>query len=312
MTRGKLELRKQRTHLRAVIHDALETARPLIEASQHRVKIDLPQQSMIIDGDPVRLTQLFANLLNNAAKYMEPNGEIHLSATVMASSGMETSRHALISIKDAGIGIETDLLAHLFERFFQADGGEERRFGGVGIGLTLARSIVEQHGGSIQARSESPGKGSEFIVRLPLLEPKVRTNNDYDKANSAKPQAKGLSKRVLVVDDNPNQVASIAMLLNSLGCIVRTANDATSALEVLKEFIPEFALVDIGLPGIDGFELARRVRQLDEFKNVIMIAQTGWGREEDREQSRLAGFDYHLTKPLDFTLLEEILTLKSE
>ncbi|HET7004791.1 MAG TPA: ATP-binding protein [Candidatus Binatia bacterium] len=309
ITRGKLELRKQRTDLRAVIHDALETARPLIEAGQHSLTVDLPTQSLLLDGDPVRLTQLFANLLNNAAKYTEPNGQIHLSATVSSESGMDGAREALVSIKDAGIGIEADLLAHLFEMFFQADAGTERRYGGLGIGLTLARSIVELHGGSIQASSEGPGKGSEFIVRLPLLRQKVQREFDLDKTiNRAKAQAKRLSRRVLVVDDNPNQVASIAMLLNILGCVVETANDAASALEVLKDFVPEFALIDIGLPGVDGFELARRIRKLDEFKDVVLIAQTGWGREEDREESRLAGFDHHLTKPLDFKLLENILT----
>ena len=309
ITRGKLELRKQRTDLRAVIHDALATARPLIDAGQHRIAVDLPGQSMLVNGDPVRLTQLFANLLNNAAKYMEPNGQIRLTATVDAAPGSASSREAVVSITDAGIGIEADTLAHLFEMFFQAEDGKERRYGGLGIGLTLARSIVELHGGSIQARSEGPGKGSEFVVRLPLLNHLVDTDSDVDTAAMiVKPQTKRLSRRVLVVDDNPNQVASIAMLLNILGCVVRTANDAASALDVLQEFVPEFALVDIGLPGIDGFELARRIRKLDEFKNVVLIAQTGWGREEDREESRLAGFDHHLTKPIDFKLLENLLT----
>ncbi len=200
-------------------------------------------------------------------------------------------------------------MLHLFEMFFQADRSKERHYGGLGIGLTLALHIVELHGGRIEVNSEGLGTGSEFAVRLPLAKKSGEQDQDSVGAgNEANPRSRRLSRSVLVVDDNNNQVESIAMLLKILGCEVRAAHDGVSALEALKEFIPEFALIDIGLPGIDGFELARRIRKVDEFKNIVLIAQTGWGREEDRAESRQAGFDYHLVKPLDFQLLERILT----
>ena len=215
----------------------------------------------------------------------------------------------VVSIKDSGIGIAPELLLHLFEMFFQADRSKERHYGGLGIGLTLALHIVKLHGGGIEVNSEGLGKGSEFAVRLPLAKESGEHDQDSVGAgNKANPRSRRLSRSVLVVDDNNNQVESIAMLLKILDCEVRAAHDGVSALEALKEFIPEFALIDIGLPGIDGFELARRIRKVDEFKNIVLIAQTGWGREEDRAESRQAGFDYHLVKPLDFQLLERILT----
>lgn len=309
ITRGTLELRKQPADLTAVIDGAIETSRPLIEAGGHKLTIDVPTQTMMLDGDPTRLIQVFANLLNNAAKYMEADGRIHIKAGLVRRAEQDGLQEVVISIKDSGIGIAPELLPHLFDMFFQADRSKERHYGGLGIGLTLARHIVELHGGRIEIKSEGLGKGSEFVVRLPVA--KESAERDQDSVSAGKdtnPRSRRLSRSVLVVDDNKNQVESIAMLLKILGCEVRAAHDGISALEALKEFVPEFALIDIGLPGIDGFEIARRIRKIDEFKNIVLIAQTGWGREEDRAESRQAGFDYHLVKPLDFQLLERILT----
>jgi len=328
ITRGALELRKQRCDLRAIIQDAVETSRPLIGAGSHTLTLDLPEENLALVADPTRLTQLFANLLNNAAKYTEPNGQIQLSARVestvapsaIATGGvrfdsdqskienLNSTREVVVSVKDTGIGIEPEMLPRLFDMFVQADSGRERRYGGLGIGLTLARSIVELHGGTICAASEGIAKGSEFTVRLPLAKDLIEDGADLAaSASRAGRESKPPSRRVMVVDDNKNQVESIAMLLRLQGFEVRTANDALSALEIIEQFVPEFAFIDIGLPGIDGFELARRIRATSRLKDVVLIAQTGWGREEDRAQSRRAGFDYHLTKPIDFRLFENIL-----
>jgi PAS domain S-box-containing protein len=318
ITRGVLEVRKQPCDLRRVIDDALETSRPSIEAAGHQLTIALPAQSMELDADPIRLNQLFTNILNNATKYMDANGKIWLAARIengkiMVSNGENegdesplTFRHVVVSIKDSGIGIESEMLPRLFDMFVQAESGRSRRFGGLGIGLTLARSIVELHGGSIQAASAGLGRGSEFTVRLPLKE-ELGTAQRRVAHSRLNPQP----RRVLIVDDNENQVESMTMLLKRLGFEVRAAKDAWSALEILKEFVPEFAFIDIGLPGIDGFELARHIRATSELQNVLLIAATGWGREEDREQSRQSGFDYHLTKPIDFDLVEKILAAPS-
>jgi PAS domain S-box-containing protein len=309
ITRNALELRKQPADLTAVIEGAIQTSRPLIEASRHKLTVDLPAHKMMLDGDPTRLVQVFANLLNNAAKYMEDGGQIRVKADLVRRSEQDGRSEVVVSFKDSGIGIAPEMLPHIFEMFFQGDRSKERHFGGLGIGLTLARSIVELHGGGIQVNSEGVGKGSEFAVRLPLAEESGERNQGGAGAGEdLNPRSRRLSRSVLVVDDNKNQVESIAMLLRILGCEVRAAHDGLSALEALKEFNPEFALIDIGLPGIDGFELARRIRKINKFKNIVLIAQTGWGREEDRAESRQAGFDYHLVKPLDFPLLERILT----
>ena len=308
ITRNSLELRKQPADLRAVIEGAIETSRPLIETGRHKLTIDLPEQKMMLDGDAARLMQVFANLFNNAAKYTEADGQIHVKAVVRRAAQNDL-QEVVVAIKDNGIGIAPDLLPHVFEMFFQADRSKERHYGGLGIGLTLARHIVEIHGGVIEVKSDGLGQGSEFVVRLPLAkEPGERDQTSVGSGNNMSLRSQRLSRSVLVVDDNKNQVESIAMLLKILGCEVRAAHDGLSALEALKEFIPEFALIDIGLPGIDGFELARRIRQVKEFNKITLIAQTGWGREEDREESRQAGFNYHLVKPLDFQLLERILT----
>jgi len=308
ITRSTLELRKQPADLRAVIDGAIETSRPLIEAGRHKLTVDLPAQKMMLDGDPARLMQVFANLLNNAAKYMEADGQIHVKAELVRRVEQDGLQEVVVSIKDSGIGIAPELLPHVFEMFFQADRSKERHYGGLGIGLTLARHIAELHGGGIEVNSDGLGKGSEFVVRVSLAkESGQRDQVSVSAAKDINPRSRRLSRSVLVVDDSKNQVESIAMLLKILGCEVRAAPDGLSALEALKEFVPEFALIDIGLPGIDGFELARRIRKVNEFRNIVLIAQTGWGREEDRAESRQAGFDYHLVKPLDFQLLERIL-----
>jgi len=304
----RLPLRKQLVELHTVVDDAVQSSRPLTEAGGHTVTIDLPSHSMILDGDSARLMQVFSILLNNAAKYMEDDGRIHIKGDLVSREEHNSMQEVVVSIKDSGIGIAPEMLPHLFDMFFQVDRSKERHYGGLGIGLTLARSIVELHGGRIAVNSEGLGKGSEFFVHLPLAKTAGQPVQDAVAGKPANPRSRRWSGLVLVVDDNKNQVESVTALLKIFGCQVRAAHDGLSALEVLKEFTPEFALIDIGLPGIDGLELARRIRRVNEYKNIVLIAQTGWGRDEDREESHRAGFDYHLTKPLNFQLLEKILT----
>jgi PAS domain S-box-containing protein len=313
ITRDKLELRKEIVALDAIIRNAVEISRPFIEENAHTIAVDLPAEPVCVDGDPARLTQVFVNLLNNAAKYMERGGHIGVSARLASSS--ETcgapaeeavpDKEVMVSIKDSGIGIPADLLPHIFEVFFQADSSIERRQGGLGIGLTLARSLIELHGGRVEAKSAGAGKGSEFIVRLPLARDGLSDNLAQNTAPPIKPA--GHVRRVLVIEDGIAQAKTLAMLLEVMGCRTRVARDGMSALAVAEEFLPDLALIDIGLPGLTGYEVARRMRLIKGLENIVLIAQTGWGREEDREQSWHAGFDYHLTKPIDHQLLEKIL-----
>jgi PAS domain S-box-containing protein len=303
---NKLEVRKQIVSLADVIRQAVATSSPEIEAAGHRLTVMLPPERMLLEADATRLTQAFVNLLNNAAKYMDKEGQIWLGVKVAASENAGSGKEAVVRIKDNGIGISAELLPRIFNPFTQAAGADARSKGGLGIGLTLARHLIELHGGSIEAQSEGPGKGSEFIVHVPLVD--ASENIAAPKTAPGAPSGNPPFKRVLVVDDAYAQAKSLAMLLQVMGFQVATAHDAASALATAREFHPEVALIDIGLPGINGYQLALRLRELPELKNMVLVAQTGWGREEDREQSRRAGFNHHLTKPLDHEMLEKILT----
>jgi two-component system CheB/CheR fusion protein len=294
ITRNVLQFRTERGDLRAIIQDAIEESGPLIEAGGLQLSIELPGEPVPLVGDTARLTQVFSNLLNNAAKYTERGGEISLSAK---RDGDLVS----ISIKDTGIGIEPELLTRIFDMFTQVESGGSK--GGLGLGLTLAKRLVEMHKGSIEARSEGRGKGSEFIVRLPI----APAGPDPIHASSAPGPTLQASKRILVIDDREAQGKSLAMVLELSGHQVRVASNGANALSIADEFKPEVALIDIGLPDLNGYELARRLRVQPQFRNLLLIAQTGWGRNEDRQRSREAGFDHHLAKPLDQDLLLRLI-----
>jgi PAS domain S-box-containing protein len=296
ITRGQIELRKERVSLATVIQSAVELSKPLIEDARHDLAISLPQEPLMFEADPVRLEQIVSNLLNNAAKYTNPGGRIWLSA-------QRESDHVLISVRDSGIGISPDMLPRIFEMFTQIEHSTSRTQGGLGIGLTLVRSLVEMHGGKVEARSEGPGKGSEFIVRLPLGE-NVQSETVRDRMRHFGQLS---SKRVLVVDDNRDAANSLGKLLNLAGAEARAVYNGFSALEVLPTYQPAVLLVDIGMPDMDGYELARRVRQLPDCEDLTLIALTGWGQAEDRQRSQAAGFDFHLTKPADFETLQRLL-----
>jgi len=302
ITRGKIELRKEPVELASVVRGAVETSRPLIDTARHQLSVAIPPEPLTLEADPVRITQVIANLLNNAAKYTEEGGQIWVTARREGDG-------VAISVRDTGMGIPVDMLPHVFEMFRQVDNSAGRSQGGLGIGLTLVKSLTEMHGGSVQARSDGPGKGSEFVVRLPLAAGQ-RTLGSTGPAS--RPSTVFAPRRVLVVDDNHDAAESLGMLLKMLGSEVHIVYNGPDALEALRTYQPDVVLLDIGMPGMDGHEVARRIRQQPEFQHVTIIALTGWGQEEDRRRSQKAGFDYHLIKPADFSALETLLiSLKS-
>jgi PAS domain S-box-containing protein len=297
VTRGRIELRREPVDLGAMLRSAVETSRPLIEAARHELIVDLPEEPVTLIADPVRLAQVVANLLNNAAKYTEEGGRISLSAR-------REGNHAVISVRDTGVGIPLEVLPRVFDLFAQADRTYHRAQGGLGIGLTLVRTLVELHGGTVAAKSEGAGRGSEFVVRLPLgVELASRRDGAREEAGTVI-----ASHRFLVVDDSRDAAESLALLLESLGANVHTATDGRAALDELDTYRPSVMLLDIGMPGMDGLEVARRVRQRSDSRDLTVIALSGWGQDEDRRRSREAGVDYHMVKPVDLDELGRLLT----
>jgi signal transduction histidine kinase/ActR/RegA family two-component response regulator len=283
--RGKLELRPERVALDVVARSAVEAAMPGIEAKSLQLVVRYAGQPICVEADPVRLAQVFGNLLNNAAKFTAPGGRIELA--MRAEGG-----HAVVSVADTGIGLAPGDLAKIFDMFVQV--GAPHTSGGLGLGLTLVRSIVEHHGGRVEARSAGPGRGAEFIVRLPLAPAAAAA------AAPAVPlPANGARRRVLVVDDNADAAQTIASLLRLEGHRVETALDGAAALRIAETLQPDVAFVDLNMPGMDGYELARRLRTLPSGRNARLVALTGMGKASDMDRSRAAGFDLHLIKPAD-------------
>ncbi len=293
---GKIELRKQRLSLAAVIQQAVETSQPLLEAGRHNTTISLGEQPLVVEGDQVRLAQLFTNLLNNAAKYTPSGGQISITAR-------KESGEAIVSIRDTGIGISPEMLPKVFGIFTQGDRSTGRTQGGIGIGLSLARKLVELHGGSIHGFSGGAGKGSEFVVWLPLTDGAAAEAPVEEKCDAAS----GSACRVLVVDDDHDVADSFSMLLQTFGVNTLVVYSGMAAIDALSEFMPRLAFVDIGMPDVDGYETARRIRQLPQGKNLMLAALSGWGNVDDRRRSVEAGFDHHFVKPIDMTALESLL-----
>jgi PAS domain S-box-containing protein len=297
VTRGRIELRKEAVDLGAVLRSAVDTSRPVIEAAHHELTIEVPAEPIILVADPVRLAQVVANLLNNAAKYTEEGGRISLAAH-------RDDGHAVIVVRDSGIGIPSDVLPRVFDLFAQGDGTYHRAQGGLGIGLTLVRTLVELHGGTVVAKSEGLGRGSEFTVRLPL----GAAVASQREPGEARGDGSFAAHRILVVDDSRDAADSLATLLQGRGAEVRTARDGPTALDEIVRYRPSVVLLDIGMPDMDGHEVARRARQSPESRDVTLIALSGWGQDEDRRRSREAGIDYHLVKPVDLEELGQLLT----
>jgi signal transduction histidine kinase len=296
ITRGKIELRRQPVDLRSAIDVAVETSRPLIDAAGHRLSVSYPQDALVVDADPVRLAQVFANLLNNAARYTDPGGRIEIA--VRDEDGAATVR-----VSDTGIGIDATELPTIFEMFSQAHARDARAQTGLGIGLTLARSLVEMHGGSIQAASEGPGRGSEFVVRLPVSA--ARSTTSIPAAEPA--SGIGHLRRVLVVDDNRDAADTLGAMLQMIGVDARVAYDGKAALEAVEGFRPAVVVLDLGMPGMDGYAVARAIRERAHLNDVRLVALTGWGQERDRALTRQAGFDHHLIKPVDIDAMQAVL-----
>jgi PAS domain S-box-containing protein len=297
ISRGKIELKKQPVEVAAVVNSAVETARPLIEEMGHELIVSLPMQAMIVEADSIRLTQVFSNLLTNAAKYTDRGGRIWVTAERQGSD-------VVAAVKDTGIGIPADRLRSIFEMFSQVEAALSRSQGGLGIGLCLVNRLVQMHGGSIEAASEGPGRGSRFVVRLPLAIAQREAAIIGDNGEAAKATSK---LRILVVDDNRDAAESLAMLLKIMGNNVRTASDGEAGVQAAAEFLPHVMMMDIGLPKLNGYEACRRIRQQGWSKNMVIIAVTGWGAEDDRRRSEEAGFDRHMVKPVDPTSLMELV-----
>jgi PAS domain S-box-containing protein len=298
ITRDNLELRRERVALAVVIQDAIDASRPLIERAEQVLTVALPHEPVHLHGDPTRLTQVFANLLNNACKYTPPGREIFLTARTVDDQ-------VEVSVRDTGIGMDAGFLPRAFEMFSQADSSLERRTGGLGIGLTLVKRLVEMHGGTVTAHSEGRGAGSEFVVRLPLAAvssapdapAQVRTGESLARA----------SRRILIVDDNRDSTAMLAAMFGLAGHQTETAHDGHEALTKAEDSRPDVIILDIGLPGISGYDVCRAIRQTPWGRSVVIVALTGWGQDEDRRRSTEAGFDAHLVKPVTRDVLLNLM-----
>jgi two-component system CheB/CheR fusion protein len=294
ITRGKLHLRRERVDLASVVQLALETTRPAIEAAGHELAVELSPEPVWLDADPARLAQVLANLLNNACKYTEPGGRISLTAARVAPD------QVLVRVRDTGIGIAPEMLPKVFDLFAQADRSREMSQGGLGVGLHLAKRLVDLHGGTVEAHSDGPGTGSDFVIRLPVTRnAEAGARNDDGTAVRVSRSPPPASKRVLVADDNTDAADSLAQLLREQGHEVAVAYDGLAALHRAETFLPEVAVLDLGMPGLTGHEVAHRLRERTDLGQMRLVALTGWGQESDRRRSIAAGFDLHLVKPLD-------------
>jgi signal transduction histidine kinase len=325
-TRGKLRLRREPVEIAPIVARAVEASRPMMDARRHLLEIDLPEVPVGLEADPLRLAQMLMNLLNNAAKYTPEGGRISLSVQLDGDSGEQTTLPGVpcdsagtvvMRVRDNGAGIPPEVLPRIFDLFAQAERTLDRAEGGLGIGLTLVKRIVELHGGAVEAASDGPGNGSTFTVRLPTR-PTQAAKPTHDRGMADGPvrppmlRSQTCAQRVLVVDDNRDAAATLARLLRLMGHQVETAHHGHLALEVAPRFGPDVVLLDIGLPGLDGFAVCRRLRQHPATARARIIAVTGYTQEEDRRRSREAGFDAHLVKPVDLDALEGLLGPRAE
>jgi PAS domain S-box-containing protein len=298
ISRGKIGLKKEIVDLGAVMRSAIEASRPFIEQFGHGLSVNGSREPIFVHGDLTRLAQVFANLLNNAAKYTEPGGNIEL--TIERHGG-----EVAVRVKDNGIGIPSGMLSQVFDMFAQVDKSLERAHGGLGIGLNITKKLVEMHGGTVHAHSKGEGMGSEFIVRLPVV-----VSGAGETAEARVPYRENYSsrrRRVIIADDNKDSASSMAMMLEIVGNEVRTACDGLEAIELAREFRPDIMILDIGMPKLNGYETCRRIRQEPWGENIIIVALSGWGQDEMKRRSEAAGFTDHLVKPVDPGTLEKLL-----
>jgi CheY-like chemotaxis protein len=299
ITTGKIELRTQRVELREIALAAVEAVQDLVSARSQDLEVETGAQPILLDGDPTRLSQVIFNLLNNASAYTPEGGRIQVA---LRRDGDEV----LLTVRDNGVGMSPDTIRQAFELFARGTSPEHAGSGGLGVGLALVRRLVELHGGSVSAHSEGPGRGTEVTVRLPAAEAAERPPEDRDRPSLHARRA-AVRRRILVVDDNVDAAETLAALLELQGHRVAVAHDGERALELAREFVPDIALLDLGMPGMDGYELARAFRDNPSTRGVQIIAVSGYGRAEDRARTRQAGFDMHVTKPVDPEVLRKVV-----
>ncbi|MEP7084843.1 MAG: ATP-binding protein, partial [Betaproteobacteria bacterium] len=315
VSRGIVELRRSRLPLGKALDDAIETSRPLIEQAGHELVVSRGSEELVVEADPTRIVQVLANLLNNAAKFTPRGGRIELRLSRSNSA-------AVISVRDNGVGIAPTMLDSVFDMFTQVDQSHAQAGGGLGIGLTLVKRLVEMHGGSVEAKSGGLDAGSEFVVRLPLAAASVAANGASAGATGSQAASAGTGdaltpepppaprppmRRIVVADDNVDAAESLSLMLEISGHETRTAHDGEHAFLIASEFRPDVMVLDIAMPGLDGHDLARRIRSEVWGKSMLLIAASGWGQKESKQQSRDAGFDHHLVKPVEFDALELLL-----
>ena len=295
INQGKIQLKKEPLHVGPVIARAVEAVSHLIEEKRHELNVSVATGQMRVKADPTRLEQIVTNLITNAAKYTDPGGSITVAAASERGS-------VVIKVKDNGIGLTPEMLGEVFELFAQAEKSLDRARGGLGIGLSVVKKLVEMHGGSVEAASGGLGQGSEFSVGMPALKEKARSTTE-----KPRPAGETQSKRILVVDDIVDTAIGMARLLRMAGHEVEITHDGNAAIEVARAFLPEVLLLDLGLPGLSGYEVAAMLREEEGFKDSVFIAASGYGQEHDRERSRASGFNHHISKPVDFELLVELI-----
>jgi CheY-like chemotaxis protein/two-component sensor histidine kinase len=312
ISRGKLALRKERVELSSVVHHVVEAVLPLCESSDQQLTVTLPQEPVYLNADPTRLAQIVGNLLTNACKFSDRGGRIWLTVerteesagdTVNTSSGLPAN--VVIRVRDTGIGIAADQRSRIFDMFTQGETALERAVTGLGIGLTLVKTLTQMHGGTVDVTSAGIGHGSEFIVRLPIM---VETATVPPPAMTREPAWTTKGLRILIVDDNRDAAGMLAMLLQFSGHETHMAHDGVEAVEAATKLQPDVILLDIGLPRLNGYEVARKIReQHGQPSRPLLVALTGWGQDEDRRRSEEAGFDAHLVKPVDEAALGKLL-----
>ncbi len=299
VSRGKIKLDRQRVAIATIVHDALEVCRPAIEAGRHELRVSLPHAPVMVEGDCTRLVQILCNLLSNAAKYTAPGGRIEIEARVEGDE-------AVVSVADNGVGIPPEMLNRVFEMFTQVEDTLQRSQGGLGIGLTLVKRLAELHGGRVEAQSPGRGKGSRFVLHLPRARSKPAPARSP--AATAPGRAKPAAHRILVADDNRDAADSLASMLRLLGHDVCIAYDGAEAVALAESFRPQLALLDIGMPRLNGYEAARAIKARPSLREVLLVALTGWGQPEDKRRSRDAGFHHHFVKPVDPAMLTRLLS----
>jgi CheY-like chemotaxis protein len=298
VSRGKIELRRERVPLATILRNAVETSQPLMNERRHDLVTAIPRDRIVVDADVTRLSQVFWNLLNNAAKYTEPGGRIELGVRI---DGGEVE----VSIRDNGIGIPPDMQSRVFDIFTQVDRSLEKSQGGLGIGLSIAKRLVEMHGGRIAVASGGHGEGSEFTVRLPAVVESAQERPGND--TGAHPRPGGPRRRILIADDNPDSASTLSIMLEVLGNEVRVTHDGEAAVAAAEEFEPDMILLDIGMPKLNGYGACERIRQAPWGARPLIVALTGWGQDADKHRSKEAGFDRHLVKPVEPAMLEKLI-----